>query len=158
MVLPECGSSRTTFDEMIIPISVKELSVAGKSFKWVHPSCCSGCGNSKVWGHGFVRKYFEGFANGVFLKRYRCPACRKVVTAYPDNYWRRYQSSKFEIASILKHRLDHKAWPRGSPRQRAGHWLRKLTSFLKLHFGMGVCLSPELIDWLCEKNLPFLSV
>ena len=149
---------RTTFGEMILPISMKEVSAAGKSFKWVRPSCCSGCGNSKVWGHGFVRKYFKGFANAVFLKRYRCPNCRKVVTAYPDSHWRRYQSSKLEITSILKQRLDRKAWPRGCIRQRAGHWLRKLTLFLNTHFGMGVCLCSELVAKLYDKDLPFLSI
>jgi hypothetical protein len=59
-------------------ITIKKLSEEGKNFKW--GSCdCIKC-NRKMWGHGYVTRYFSGIPDSVYLKRYRCPGCRSVVS------------------------------------------------------------------------------
>lgn len=103
---------------------VEDIAADGKAFKWERPSCPKGC--PKVWGHGHVARYFVTLALAVWLQRYRCPTCRLVFTMVPGGFCRRYQTAGADMAAALAARLRHQGWPRGVPRQRAGHWLRKL--------------------------------
>ena len=43
----------------------------------------------------------------------------------PRGYERRYQTAAQEIGAAMVSRLAHRGWPRGLPRQRGGHWLRR---------------------------------
>jgi hypothetical protein len=105
------------------PVNFEELAKAGKSFNWNRPSCRNGC--PKMWAHGYVSRYFEGFSGNIWLKRYRCRFCKAVVTLFPEGYYARFQSSISEIFTALSHRLQRGRWPPGLPRQRAGHWIAK---------------------------------
>ena len=104
-------------------VSVDEIVAQGKAFKWIRPSCP--CGSAKVWGHGYVWRFFAALASAVALKRFRCPACAQVFTMKPAGFCRRYQTAGSAMAAALAARMMHRGWPRGLPRQRAGHWLRK---------------------------------
>ena len=111
---------------------VAQIATEGKDFNWNRPICP--CGSEKVWGHGFVIRFFVGFIAGIFLKRFRCPNCRTVFTMLPEGYGRRLQTRIEVIVEALVSRLQHRGWPSGLPRQRAGHWLRTLLKICQMNF------------------------
>jgi putative transposase len=63
---------------MIISVCVNlnEIFSQGRKFKWVKPCNCPRCGSVRLWGHGFVLAYFDGFTHGLLLRRFRCPEKR----------------------------------------------------------------------------------
>jgi hypothetical protein len=90
--------------KMIIKVKadIKEISKQGKNFIWQKPSKCMRCKDSKLWGHGFVLAFFDGFDQGVYLKRYRCPYCKTVFKLKPCGFFKRFQASIRQIfASIM---------------------------------------------------------
>lgn len=109
-----------------------QVAAQGKNFNWIRPSC--GCGRKKVWGHGFVLRFFTGLAQAVWLKRFRCPGCCRVFTMIPSGFTRRYQSPVAVIWAALRFRLTHYCWPKGLPRQRGGHWLSKFLAMCRMDF------------------------
>ena len=111
---------------------VEDIAASGKAFKWPRPSCPQGC--PKVWGHGHVARYFAVLALAVWLRRYRCPTCRRVLTMVPDGFCRRYATAGADMAAALAARLRHQDWPRGVLRQRAGHWLRKFLRLCRMDY------------------------
>lgn len=116
-------STPATFVLVFTDVLVDEIATQGKSFKWIRPSCSCGC--LKVWGHGYRSRFVANFAEALLLKRFRCPRCRKVFTLLPEGFCRRYQTAGTEMGRALAARFAHRGWPRGFPRQRAGHWMRK---------------------------------
>ena len=112
-----------------IKITLEELSKIGKNHKWEkHP--CEKC-HRNMWGHGFVMRYFSEIAQGLHLKRYRCPECSTVVTTRPESHWRGIQSAVLTIYGVLKSKLVG-FWPPGFPRQRGLHWLKRLVRVAKM--------------------------
>jgi hypothetical protein len=107
--------------------SIKEIVAKGRDFPWPRPSACPRCEGPRVWCHGFVTAFFDGFDAQVILRRYRCPDCRCVMRARPSGYLERMQASVEAIRTCIALRLEHGRWPSGGSRQRQGHWLRSLT-------------------------------
>lgn len=130
-------------------VELPELYEAGKSYNWKRPSCRNGC--QKIWGHGYVMRYFEGYSQPFWLKRYRCPTCSTVITMAPAGFYPRFQTSIRKVFAVLSHRLRAFRWPPGTIRQRAGHWLRKF--LVKLQMDFPGRSPPELLVWLFEKGL-----
>jgi len=142
-----------------ININIKELSVLGKSFKWQKPSHCPRCKNSKLWGHGFVNFYFDGYKNSLILKRYRCFSCHCIITMKPTGFWNKYQTSIEKIYKTLKFRLEKHCWPPWTTRQKAGHWIKAFTinvRMLKFRRFIGKKLD-EILTLCFEKEINFLS-
>ena len=111
-------------------ITAEELSNAGKNHKWERHFCdtCS----RFMWGHGFVTRYFDSIDGPIYLKRYRCPGCRSVVTSRQDGYWPLIRSSIRGIFDNLLTRISTGAWPKLFPRQRGGHWLKRFVNHAKM--------------------------
>lgn len=107
-------------------VSIKELVAKGRDFPWPRPKVCPRCDGNRVWGHGFVTAFFDGFADQVLLRRYRCPDCRCVIRMRPSGFFKRFQASIDAICSSIAYRLEKGRWPPGSSRTRQGHWLRSL--------------------------------
>jgi hypothetical protein len=63
-----------------VDVCVKEIFEQGKLFPWPRPPDCPRC-HGRIWGHGFVGAYFDGFVQVIFLRRYRCPDCPSVKKA-----------------------------------------------------------------------------
>jgi len=118
-------------------VSIKEIVERGRDFPWPRPAVCPRCEGHRVWGHGFVTAFFDGFAGEVFLRRYRCPECRCVMRARPSGYFERLQSSVEKIRSSIAFRLENCRWPPGGSRSRQGHWLRSLSRKVCAYFGQG---------------------
>ena len=135
-----------------VDVLLNELREQGKSFKWKRPSCpkCS----SKVWGHGFVNRYLNGSGVPYFLKRYRCPRCKTVVTMLPSGFLSRFQWCLATMFNVIVFRLRTGHWGAGRHRQRWGHWLRRFTNKARMDFPGEDVL--ELIHRLYYAHVSFL--
>ncbi|MBF0202499.1 MAG: hypothetical protein HQK66_14565 [Desulfamplus sp.] len=118
---------------LFINVVLKEIFEQGRNFSWAKPEKCPGCGRWKIWGHGFVQALFDGFSRTLWLKRYRCPDCKCVITMRPTSHFSRFQSSRETIRSALEHRLNHGKWPPNMTPARMRHWLRNLKLQVKAH-------------------------
>ena len=109
-------------------VIIKEILAKGSDFPWIKPRACPSpsCGGTRLWGHGFVTAFFDGFTAPIPLKRYRCPDCGCVIRMRPEGYPSRFQAPIQEIRHNLFQRLRTGKWPRGPSRPRLRHWLRAL--------------------------------
>jgi hypothetical protein len=128
---------------MIIAVAVnfKEIIKQGKKYDWPRPPGCQRCGNG-LWGHGYVRRYFEEASEGCWIKRYHCPRCRLMITMRPQNYWSRFYKQSKSIRRVLACREKEKQWPPGISRQSAGHWKRGLKSQVEKLLGLMTGIFP----------------
>ena len=111
---------------LFVAAQVKEIFDLGRDYPWPRPRLCPRCEGSRLWGHGFVEAFFDGFDESIVLRRYRCPVCDCVIRLRPAGYLSRFQASIESIHSRLSHRIRCGRWPPGLCRQRQGHWLRAL--------------------------------
>lgn len=139
-----------------VDVSIADISRLEKKFQWPRPSCpkCSG----KVWGHGFRLRYFSGFSDGIYIKRYRCHHCKLLISLVPSGYWAHFRSPIQTIYKTLLYRLNQKCWPKECSRQRGGHWLRKFITRFKVVTGISSNNDP--VDFLkneFERGVYFLA-
>lgn len=126
-----------------VPIDLKKIHEQGRMFSWPHPPGCLRCNNWQVWGHGYVERYFDGYAAALLIKCYRCPVCGCVIALRPQTHFIRIHSSKEIIRSHLLHRLETGRWPPSSlPRSRFRHWVsnlrRQVYAFLTAAWDQGL--------------------
>ncbi len=110
---------------LFVDVCVKRVFRLGRKFPWPKPKRCPWC-KGRIWGHGFVGAYFDGFDEAVWLRRYRCRDCGRVLRLRPKGYWSRFQAPICVIHSTIARRLQTGRWPPGFSRSRGGHWLRAL--------------------------------
>lgn len=139
-----------------VSVLLKDIFEQGKNYPWVKPEVCPECGHYRVWGHGFTTRYFDGFPSCLYLKCYRCPNCRCVVTLRPDTHFSGIRSCKATIRSHLEQRLNTGRWPRSTlSRSCSRHWLANLKRQVFVHLGRdwkGGLLSA--FDWLLSMGMP----
>lgn len=111
---------------LYVAIDVKALSEAGPRYQWSKPSRCPKCLGLRLWGHGYVARYFEGIAESVWLKRFRCPDCKAVHTCRPDGYLRSIRHPASIVALCLAQKILHGRWMRCLCRQLQQYWYRSL--------------------------------
>jgi hypothetical protein len=126
-----------------VSIDLKKIHEEGRCYSWPHPSCCPRCKNWKVWGHGYVDRYFDGFVEALPLKCYRCPDCGCVITLRPKSHFVRIHAGKETVRFHVFHKLETGRWPSSSlPRSRLRHWLfnlkRRIQAFLTAAWSQGV--------------------
>lgn len=112
---------------MIININtrLKKIKDLGKKYPWQKPERCPRCGNCTLWGHGFVKRYFDGYSACLFLKRWRCPLCGAVHTMRPINYYPRFQLPIFIIFLSIFSKIVFSRWlKRDITRQRQQYWFK----------------------------------
>ena len=119
---------QTKSELMIIYVIVKlkEIFEKGRDYPWQRPECCPNCNRFKVWGHGFVSVYFDGFKTVLEFRRYRCPDCGCVIRFRPREFFSRFQAPIDTIRSGISERLDKGKWLPHISRTRQAHWLRAL--------------------------------
>jgi hypothetical protein len=132
-------------------ITIEDLSKVGKNYKWPI-NRCDDC-RRNMWGHGYVSRYFTASVVEVYLKRYRCPGCRSVVTVRPEGHWPRIRSSILVIYEALKSKLSIGRWPALFPRQRGGHWLNRFVRFVAMEAPASILL---FLDHCHQKEIRFL--
>ena len=113
---------------MILPVYAKinEIYKQGRKFNWPKPDICPRCGSVRIWGHGYVLAYFDGFDRGILLRRYRCPDCHCVIRMKPRGYFRRFHATIRTIESCLTVRLSTGRWNASISKSRQRHWLSAL--------------------------------
>ncbi|MGP8322264.1 MAG: hypothetical protein ACT6FE_08130 [Methanosarcinaceae archaeon] len=116
-------------------VNLNKLSNRGKDYPWEKPGCCPHCGSYRIWGHGFVLAFFDGFLKALFLKRYRCPDCKTVFRVRPKGYFPRFQASIITIRASIESKSVHKKWLRNISRTRQNHWYRALSRYVSAYFG-----------------------
>ncbi len=87
------------------------------------------------------------------MKRWICSQCKKVLTARPKLYWHRFQETMSRVFEALKKRVREGRWPPWCPRQRGGHWLRKLNHHFRIHMIKAESII-GLVEYYQTKNLP----
>lgn len=129
---------------MIISVCVNlnEIFSQGREFKWVKPCKCPRCGSVRLWGHGFVLAYFDGFFQGLLLRRFRCPDCRCIIRMKPGNYFPRFRAGIVKIRMSLSSRLYSGNWHKDLSGSRQRHWMTALKRKTVAFFGNGA----ELIE------------
>ena len=114
-------------------VILKKLFKFGKKYPWPEVERCPRCGSHRLWGHGYVTAYFDGYAGLFWLKRYRCPDCRCVIRLRPEGYFKRFQASIESIRSSVVSKVTRDKWIGGIGRSRQCHWFRSLKRRIALH-------------------------
>jgi len=107
-------------------VDVKRLVEEGKNFPWPRPEQCPGCQSRRLWGHGYVQRYFEGWSEGIWIKRYRCPDCRAVHTLRPERFYKGFYYSIWTILLSILNRIIHSRWLKCLSRQGQQYWYKGL--------------------------------
>ena len=120
---------------MVIFFSVilKDLLLQGRDYPWPKPVGCPRCEGFRLWGHGFVLAYFDGYDQPFCLKRYRCPDCRCVLRLRPEGYFKRFQASVEMIRASIADKSAKNRWLPGISRSRQCHWFRSLCKRIKAY-------------------------
>lgn len=108
---------------LICRIDLQKIQELGKHFKWEYPNTCPAC-SGRLWGHGFVLRYFIGFAAGLWMKRWHCPDCGSVHTARPVEYCPGVQYPISLQQKSLTEKLSGKPFLKAISRQVQQHWLK----------------------------------
>jgi hypothetical protein len=107
-------------------VDVKRLAECGKEYPWPRPHRCPCCQGRRLWGHGYVFRYFDGISEGLWMKRFRCPDCRAVHTSRLKGFYRGFSYSIFSILLSLLEKIIHNRWLRCLSRQAQQYWWRGL--------------------------------
>lgn len=111
---------------LYLSVNLHEVSRARKGFCWRRPVRCPRCNGCRLWGHGYVGRYFGRLPEVLWMKRWRCPECRAVHTARPLEYWRGFHASVSAITASLWLRVEKRPWLDSFSRQRQEYWWRGL--------------------------------
>jgi hypothetical protein len=86
-------------------VNPAELQARGKDYRWERPARCPGCNSVRLWGHGYVLRYFQGYPEGLWLKRWRCADCRQVHTLRPFGWQSRLLYPLHIIRTAMLHKI-----------------------------------------------------
>jgi len=113
---------------LILPfaVDVKRLVEEGKDFPWPRPVRCPRCEGRRLWGHGYVYRYFEGFSHGLWMKRYRCPDCEAVHTCRIQQFYRGFHYSVLTILLSVLNKVVEGRWLKCLSRQVQQYWWKGL--------------------------------
>jgi len=135
-----------------LDIIFKRLEKEKKNYSWPRIRHCPKCGRKKVWGHGYVERFFDGWENPLWIKRYRCNECGAVHTVRPKKHWRGFwASSKTIIASLMK-KLDEGRWLAMINRQRQQYWWKGFQKQRALE-GLSLEASVESLQQLLKRSI-----
>lgn len=109
-----------------VAVDVQRLAELGKRYPWPRPKRCISCKSSRVWGHGYVLRYFEGFTHPLWIRRLRCPDCGTVYTLRPDLFYQRFRYSLAVVLASLMAKITDGFWLPSLPRQNQQYWYRGL--------------------------------
>lgn len=103
-------------------VDFKSLQRLSKDYPWPQLQRCPRCGGRRIWGHGYVLRYFDGWGEGLWMKRYRCLSCWAIHTARPTSHWRGFWAPWPQILVSMLHKLKKGRWLSGLSRQRQQYW------------------------------------
>jgi hypothetical protein len=109
---------------LICRLNLQKIQELGKQFLWKHPKICPQCNGDRLWGHGFVLRYFISFVTGLWMKRWRCPDCGAVHTARPQQYSPGVHYPRDQQQTSITAKLKGQPFVKTIPRQVQQHWLK----------------------------------
>jgi len=115
------------------PVILNDLFKSGRAYQWPRPSGCDRCFSCRLWGHGYVTACFDGFAEPLFLKRYRCPDCGCIICLRPEGYLQRFQAPVKKIRASIQSKAQTGKWLTGICRNRQRHWYKSLLKKIKAY-------------------------
>jgi len=120
------SSHRLSKSQVVLPMSASLAQIVslGKLFPWPRPQRCPRCGGTRLWGHGFATRYFDGVPDYVWVRRWRCPDCGAVHTCRPATHWRRFLAPISIIIASIAATLSGLRRVRSEHRQRQQYWHR----------------------------------
>ena len=107
---------------LICRIDLEIIQEAGKGFRWKKPERCPSCRGTRLWGHGYVLRYFFGFTRGLWMKRWRCPECASVHTVRPEPFSPGVHYPRSVQLDSLEAKLTGKPFLNTISRQVQQHW------------------------------------
>ena len=122
------GIAGTKDKKMILyfPVNLKKLVALGRKYPWSKPKRCLNCNGCRIWGHGFVLAWFDGFNQAIEIKRCRCPDCKCIFRFRPKGFFKRFQADIATIRSSIFFKVQPGRWMHGISRTRQCHWFRAL--------------------------------
>jgi hypothetical protein len=122
------AASRLGLSSLVLQVAVdvQRLVELGKTYPWPKLTRCLSCNSSRIWGHGYVARYFEGFLLPAWVRRLRCPDCGTVYTLRPDVFYQRFRYPVRTILSSLHSKITGLCWLPSIPRQNQQYWLSGL--------------------------------
>jgi len=81
---------------------------------------------NRLWSHGFVERYFEGFSSALWMKRFRCFDCSSVHTCRPAGFLKGFCFSAKTVWHCLLSRIEKGRWLSRVVRQNQQYWHRCL--------------------------------
>jgi len=118
---------------LFFPVALKALFCKGRNYPWPRPDGCPNCKRLTVWGHGFTTAIFDGYAQPLFLKLFRCPDCGCVIRLRPRGFFKRFQAPIETIRSSIANKSKKDRWLPGISRSRQCHWYRSLCKRIKAY-------------------------
>ena len=109
-----------------------KLQKLGKSYPWKKPPHCPHC-KGRIWGHGYVMRYFDGYSQAFFLKRYFSPDCGRVFCLRPKSHWPRFQASRDFVYNFIKTQCKESQIKPINSRNK--NWLKYSKQWILSHFG-----------------------
>ena len=109
---------------LYLSVDFSKIQTFGKAYRWPRPRRCPRCDGYRVWGHGYVNRYFDGVFTSLPMKRWRCPDCRAVHTMRPDTHWRGFWASESIILSSIDYKESAGCWLGEISRERQQYWFR----------------------------------
>lgn len=109
---------------LLCRIKLKNIQELGKEFPWKKPRTCPACGSHRLWGHGFVLRYFYDYYEGLWMKRWHCADCRAVHTVRPSDYTPGIHYRREVQLSSLKAKLNGQPFFTDISRQVQQHWVK----------------------------------
>jgi hypothetical protein len=107
-------------------VAVNEIFAQGKKFAWPRPERCPACSGIRLWGHGYVERYFEGFTAALWMKRFRCFDCSSVHTCRPLDFFKGLRFSAEVVLQCLLNKIEKGRWLSFVVRQNQQYWYRCL--------------------------------
>ena len=133
--------------------NVKQIFELGKKYPWHKPDKCPACHGKRLWGHGFVLRYFKGFAQGLWIKKYRCPDCGCVHTMRPSEFWKSFQYPISTIISCLKNKISKNKWASYAIRQNQQYWFKGLMFQASKIENLNKYISLDILNKLLFNNI-----
>lgn len=115
-------TTRATTLILYISVNFNQLHTFGKAYRWPRPQRCPRCRGSRLWGHGYVGRYFDTVPTQVPMKRWRCPDCGAVHTMRPHTHWRGFWASKSVILASIERKESMGKWLPEIGREHQQYW------------------------------------
>ena len=130
-------------------VAVKELRDLGRQYPWQRPTHCPSCRSDRLWGHGFVPRYFEPYHEAFIIKRYRCPDCNAVHTLRPKPYAQGCRYPLVVMLQCLMSKVESDHWSNALPRQLQQAWWRAASHGVRV----SVRQVHPLLTWLFWRSV-----